>query len=548
MYRILLVDDEEYALEGLKHGVDFRELGFEKVYTAGNVVAAKEILLTESVDVILCDIEMPGGSGLELLSWIRELGISVVALILTCHADFEYSRKALQLGSIDYVLKPVAYEELKEALKKALGPVQKIKRQKNAAVREKLFIRNRDRLSQELWNDMLTGELSVSEKLLEELFICIDKPFQKEYRYRLFLIDILFSHEDVNAWEDKNVRFAIRNMADEILIKKQGWVFWMEEFLAGIIFDESQVQSPEGLCESSVRKGGYQEGGKSKKLEEELARFFKICRKYLECYFNAFYAPCATVGELPKLCEMLLSKAKRQVLKKELTAYLEEDLPIRKTKFPQPDPEQWENLMKTGTEKEITDTICRFARKNISEGSLNSGILEDYTGICMQAAYACAADWKCGTDFLMESDLQIQMNRAFRSREQYVKFVEMLAHKLCTIRQKVIKTVRQTLSDRAKEYVEAHLEEHLSNEQIAKALFLNGDYLSRVFRKETGTTLAEYISQRRIERAKELLLTTAIPVSEIALTVGFSSFSYFTKVFKKRTGMEPLKFRKMRND
>ena len=72
MYRILLVDDEDYTLEGLQHGISFESMGFEKVFTACNVVAARQLLLTEHIDIMLCDIEMPGESGLELLQWVKE--------------------------------------------------------------------------------------------------------------------------------------------------------------------------------------------------------------------------------------------------------------------------------------------------------------------------------------------------------------------------------------------------------------------------------------------------------------------------------------------
>ena len=83
----------------------------------------------------------------------------------------------------------------------------------------------------------------------------------------------------------------------------------------------------------------------------------------------------------------------------------------------------------------------------------------------------------------------------------------------------------------------------MQNDQIAQALFLNVDYLNRIFKKETGMTLSEYISVKRIDRAKLLLLTTRMPVSEVAMSVGFQSFSYFSKIFKKRVGVEPSKFR-----
>ena len=532
MYRILLVDDEDYTLEGLQHGISFESMGFEKVFTACNVVAARQLLLTEHIDIMLCDIEMPGESGLELLQWVKECQIPVVTIILTCHADFEYSRRALKLGSLDYILKPVAYEEVKEAVFRGIEKVRLLNRQKDADAKEKLLIKGREHLVEKLWSEILSGELSVSEKLLAELCAYKGLKYQKENRYRIFLIDLVFARKDVDAQEDKNVRFAIWNMAEEILIKKQGWIFFKEnEILIGI------------LCE----RGGMlpeEEQPAQERLKSSFREFFRVCKQYLECYLNVFYSPSVSMEEIIPQYRELVKKAKQQVFKKELIARTDEELVVSKIQFPSPDVNQWIGILKTGSEKEILDELCGFMRKNATEESLNNGILEHYTGACMQAAYACATEWGLNTDFLLGSEMQMEIHNAFRSVEKYEAFVSMLVHKLCEKRRSIYQKKRKPVSDRAKEYIAEHLDERLLSEQIARFLFLNVDYLNRVFKKETGITLSEYISGQRIEKAKELLLTSTLSVSEIALEVGFQSFSYFSKIFKKKTGMEPSKYRK----
>lgn len=527
MYRILLVDDEDYALEGLLHGIPFEELGFEKVFTAGNAVKARELLLMEPIDVLLCDIEMPGESGLELLKWAGELQLPAVPIILTCHADFEYSRRALQLGSLDYILKPAAYEEVTQALKRAVRKVERLNREEDARRRETLLLKNQDRLAEELWKEILSGELPLSEKLLCELCTYKGLDYTENGRYRFVLLDMLFKHKDVDAQEDKNVRFAICNMAEEILVRKRGWIYLeKKEFLVAVLPAKDEP-------------GAGEEG-----LKNDIREFMRVCRQYLECYFNAFYSPAVTAEEILPMYDRLREKARRQVLKKDLVAEAFEELPVPESRFSLPDLEQWTDVMRTGNEKEIRDRICGFTRRNASEENLNNGILEYYTAACMQAAYTCAAEWKSGMEFLVGTEMQIRMNKAFRSVEQFELFVELLAQELCARRREQYPGGKKRISDQTKEYVAEHLGERLLNEEIARYLFLNADYLNRIFKKETGITLNEYISRKRVEKAKELLLTTALPVSEIAFETGFQSFSYFTKVFKKRTGKEPSKYRK----
>ena len=121
---VLLVDDQISILSGLISGIDWNALGVDAVRTAGNAAQAKKILCQEQVDVLLCDIEMPGENGLTLLRWARSKGMDLVCVFLTSHADFLYAKEAIQLGCFDYILQPARYEDIQGAVKKALNRVQ----------------------------------------------------------------------------------------------------------------------------------------------------------------------------------------------------------------------------------------------------------------------------------------------------------------------------------------------------------------------------------------------------------------------------------------
>ena len=96
---------------------------------------------------------------------------------------------------------------------------------------------------------------------------------------------------------------------------------------------------------------------------------------------------------------------------------------------------------------------------------------------------------------------------------------------------------------RLKEYITTHIDEEMNRESLAKAVFLTPDYLSRMFKRRTGMGLNEYIVNRRIDLAKQLLAQTELPVGSIAVQLGYNSFSHFTKVFKQRVGVTPVKYR-----
>ena len=110
--KILLVDDEIVALNALKKRVDWVKYGFVEVFTARDGEQARSILKQEKIDLVLCDIEMPGESGLDLVEYIKDTYPQTDCIMVTCHADFGYVKKSMRVKAFDYILKPIDYEEL----------------------------------------------------------------------------------------------------------------------------------------------------------------------------------------------------------------------------------------------------------------------------------------------------------------------------------------------------------------------------------------------------------------------------------------------------
>lgn len=121
--KLLIVDDEVIAIEGIKGSVDFAKHGIIKVFSARSMSAAQEIIRQWGIDIVLCDIEMPGGSGLELIEWINREYPNIVTIILSCHSDFDFAKQAVNLSCLQYLLKPAVPEELDAALERAVEKV-----------------------------------------------------------------------------------------------------------------------------------------------------------------------------------------------------------------------------------------------------------------------------------------------------------------------------------------------------------------------------------------------------------------------------------------
>ena len=115
-YSILLIDDEIVALNALETRIPWHKYGVDKVYKAFSMQQAQKLFQEYAIDILFCDIEMPQGNGLELFEWVKSFYPYVECVYVTCHADYDYMRQALKLGSFDYILKPVDEEDVDAAI------------------------------------------------------------------------------------------------------------------------------------------------------------------------------------------------------------------------------------------------------------------------------------------------------------------------------------------------------------------------------------------------------------------------------------------------
>ena len=126
---VLILDDEVVSVEIMKTQIHWGSCGIDRVLEAYNADSARKLLTSNeagagseknnSIDIILCDIEMPGKNGISFMQWVREEGYDMECIFLTCHAKFEYAQEAVRLGSLDYVLKPAPFDEMEEKIRRA---------------------------------------------------------------------------------------------------------------------------------------------------------------------------------------------------------------------------------------------------------------------------------------------------------------------------------------------------------------------------------------------------------------------------------------------
>ncbi|MDU7476038.1 MAG: response regulator, partial [Paenibacillus macerans] len=152
----LVVDDDYYVVTALEKKIDWGALGIETVYTANNVAQAREILQEHPVQILISDIEMPQGSGLELLAWIREEQYAVQAIFLTNYADFNYAQKAIELQSFEYFLKPIEFDKLMLIIQKAAARAKEQQNQEKAIQEGYFWQKNQAKIVEYFWRKLVS--------------------------------------------------------------------------------------------------------------------------------------------------------------------------------------------------------------------------------------------------------------------------------------------------------------------------------------------------------------------------------------------------------
>ena len=157
---VLAVDDQINVLNGLMVGVQWKKLGIDQVYKAGNAAEAKRILRACTVDILMSDIEMPGESGLQLLEWVRNEQMDIACIFLTAHADFTYAKTAMRLDSVDYILQPASYTQIEESIQRVIDKINARRIQDTYASYGKRIIRDN-----ESFEKMVVNQWPLEEKL-----------------------------------------------------------------------------------------------------------------------------------------------------------------------------------------------------------------------------------------------------------------------------------------------------------------------------------------------------------------------------------------------
>ncbi|HZG85392.1 helix-turn-helix domain-containing protein [Paenibacillus sp.] len=500
MLRVMVVDDEPMILGGivsiLKQQAPELPLVIEK---AGDGIEGVELAERFLPDLVITDLHMPEMDGFEMVEQLQAKALCKRFAILTGYDDFEYARKALRYNAVDYLLKPVNKQEL-------IGLVKKVQEEKLKETEARLktgYLKIRE---------MMVNGTSPDEALMEKeeadaLFGCADQSHYTVIALRTRSLSAWNGDADLVERDPKltavlPLRYVFRSHhGNEIILLAYG--------PAESVADWSRVR--EALPASVCRVG----------ISETAAGWEHLHGQYLQAQFGMFASK-----HFPEKAQ-----AMRPIdYRKQFAAM-----------------EAVENLLHTQPAEERRLRIKRY----VAEFAGGSDNARELFPIYVQ------------TLFYLQSFLEIQGQQHWKqfagvlfAEEKFdVSNADALEGKLEGIVNDILETESLVASapethstkhsmQKLLQYIHDHYHEDVSLDQIAEVTGLHPNYVSALFKKETGSTFIQYLQSYRVDRAKELIHAyPALSLEKIAVRVGYQHIGYFFRVFKKYAGCTPGQYR-----
>lgn len=537
---LLIVDDEVFTVRAIQTTLDWAKLGIEKTFSAYNAARAKEIIISENIDLILCDIEMPKEDGLSLVAWLRQLEVhsdknskkqTTEVVFLTCHSEFEYARKALQMNVFDYVVKPVDFEELEKTICKAIEKIRAEQQKKLKTQMGEYWLENKKIAEEQFWRNMFKNSGTISPEAAEESARRQNIVFDKDKIYRLILFKIRKISTSLEKWDNELIMFAMQNMAKELILNDLDSSRVVVRDNDFIIISESSEQSEiQVLCES----------------------YISSCKKYMGVAVICYISNSVFCEELPDAVASLVRLAKNDVAGANNIVFdcgvhiMEEaELTI---------PADLKERLDRGDFNEFYTLYRKFMEEAVRSQCLNYAVLKNIQHDLLQCFFVYMERHHLQAHQVFRQISSIDAgSRDADTPELFgvdVVTVEQLddwVQKCVTMleKEKDINHVpaNEAIIEKIRKYVLEHLDGEIGRDEIAAYVNLSPDYMSKIFKNITRKTLSQYIVDERMEKAVLLMRTTNLNISQIAMQVGCDNFSYFTKLFKKYTGKTPREYR-----
>lgn len=526
MIKVLLVDDDVPVVEYLHKLVPWDKLDMQVCASAYSCAEAREAFQTAAIDVMITDIGLPDGNGIELARALRSQCPELRVVFLTCHEDFQYVQEALRIEADDYIVKDeLNPDKIIESMRKAAGKVHKAQYDLEKMSYKSDLERNRDLLRQNFFQEVLHAS-DPKSKIIQgkRLGVEWNEPY---FCAALCALDLgrmiqVYGNKDLDL-----VRYASYNIAMELASNTRITPFLSKGSQLWLISNAS----------------GYDDA-----------------RDVLLTYLYDLRAKVNEFLRIDVFC-LISDYSDRISGLKELAAHIRDHLMVSYYKT------VWLERVITNHGKEHTQLW----------GEVNRDIFEDYVVKWIQSLekderphvqmYIGAVEKlllhskphpRNAQEFLSHMVQEAVYKLGISSSEavhpyltqtirasEAVQIIRSFSDRLMTVN----KTAAQTgyndtpaLKD-INALIHDNFHKNLTSIDAARFLHLNPSYFCRYFKKIAGINFTDYVHLTKMEEAKRLFAEKNESAENVAYMLGYSDRAYFSKVFKKYTGKNPSEYK-----
>ncbi|WP_407267754.1 response regulator [Radiobacillus sp. PE A8.2] len=504
--KVIIIDDETHARDGIRLLGDWEQLGIEEILEADNVDTAKKIIKQHKPEIIITDMNMPMKSGIDLMKSLQQLSQPHKIIVISGYDDYKYTRKTIQYGGFDYLMKPLDEDELNEALTNAISELR---------ITEKDSIVATSVYDDQRMSDIFSGNSTTIPEYIKDYFDSVNQ-------IRIITIELeLNVHHSFFEGNTHSRYLQFKKIMNEHLLKKKAISFYythLSDVLIMIYPDNSYSKQEISEIYYSIKK--YTKNlsfyvSECGSFPQDLVYLFneslsisKRRNLYSKKHYSIYYTE-DTCNESWNIVTSL-SNLKLFIISGNFNQVYEE----LKLMFEKIEQKQCFNLEQIIIwEEELASLYRQFTKSDANSNNRTSSInYLNTTG-------------KFSNEVLFDSLCKELMGLIEKTNDKKQK-----------------KNINEEMN-KVKEFIEENYKKTLKTSDIADHLYISREYLSRQFKKATKMTVGDYIMEVRLKHAEYLLETTNLKISDIAYQSGFSDESYFSRVFKKYRDLSPNQYR-----
>jgi two-component system response regulator YesN len=532
MFKVLIIDDEPTIRKGLINIINWKKFQCEICGEAWDGVDGLEKMEELRPDIVFVDICMPEIDGLELIKRAKKIVPNSKFIILSGYREFTYMQEAIKLGAFDYILKPSSIEELCEVVKRAVIELKYQKEdQREIKKLKKCFEESIPLLKEKLLYDIIF-QININEEEINEGFELYGVQIKD---FVMMIIEIDEESEKREPYQRQLYQFGIINTVEEMFAED----FKVEKIVLSskqIGFIVLPVDNRELLIDSVYKKAS------------------SVQQLIESCFDFTVTIAMSTKGKgVSKLHEKMIeckNGLSYRFYMGDSSIILYRDLDgFYKTQ------DSWISegydkslceAIKTGNEENVRHILIQIKDKVLEAGIEPEQIKTFYWNIIYEINNIRIAIKNLETSNKEVSKDIPSLYKMIETATHIKDLHELLEQVAGSIVNRINKYNKKSINQilqNAMKYICNNYAMSITLNELADHTYVSTYYLSRMFKKELGKNFVEYLSEVRIEKAKELLKDNRYKTYEVAELVGIQDPHYFSKIFKKYVNMTPTEYK-----